>query len=330
LVLKRPRCYNNNMELWKETSNKVYLEGDQAWAVTATYTKNGVSAGALSTSWNTDDLRWEATLPYMLDECSVVVTWTFTVPGAGQIVKNDSYEIITPLVSRREIVKILEGATDEEIIEIEAAVRYIIQAHTGQTFGNRTKALVVAGTGESALALPERLMTITGLSTLSATLNPLSTIIIADGWYLKKKYYDAVSEIENTSIYWDGVGVYDYDDFPLEAPHGMGHTPDRFGHGPVITAPGSFSGAVWKDDYPFTITGAWGYPAVPTPVSEAAKLLINDYACGEQAYRDRYLESIKSADWRLQFKEQAYLQTGNVRADQLLNNYIMKRGWAII
>jgi hypothetical protein len=241
------------------------------------------------------------------------------------------FEVVTPYLTIAQARKILgPEATVEEVMEVEQAVRYIINAHCGQSFGKKTKTNVVVGAGESALALPERLIRITGIKTLSAVLNPSALIVIADGWYLKKKYYDPVSSIENTSIYWDGEGVYDDDDFALEAPHGLGHTPDRFGHGQIISAPGSFSGAKWKDDYPFSITGDWGYEAIPMAVVEAAKLLMNDYACAEQMYRDRYLDSIKSADWRLQYNDKAFLHTGNVRADQLLNDYVMKRGWAVI
>lgn len=319
------------MELWKETINKVYLEGDSGWTPTATYAKDGVSAGSLSPTWNTTDLRFEATLPYILDECTVTVTWTFSVPGTGSIVKTDSYEIITPLLTKREIRKVWDDSTDDEVLEIEAAVRYIIQAHTGQVFGKRNKSLVVPGAGESALALPERLISITGLKTLSAILNPSSLAIVADGWYLKKRYTDALSDIPNDSVYWDGEGDYAVPEFPEEAPHGLGHVRDRFGHGQIIANPrNQYTGTTWREDYPFTITGAWGYNVVPSPVKEAAKLLINDYACSEQMYRDRYLDSIKSADWRLQYNAQAFLQTGNVRADQLLSDFVMKRGWALI
>jgi hypothetical protein len=319
------------MELWKETINKVYLDGDSGWSPTATYAKNGVSVGALAVDAYADG-RYGATLPYLLDECTIDVTWSFSVPAAGTITKTDSYEVITPLLTKREIKKILDDpdVTDEEIVEIESAVRYIIQAHTGQSFGKRVKSQIVVGAGDSALSLPARLIDITGLTTLSAVLNPQSVIIIADGWYLKKRWSDAVSALENNNVYWYGDDGYDPEDFPLEAPHGFGHTPERFGHGPVISAPGGRSGTIWKDDYPFTITGTWGYSKVPEPVAEAAKLLLNDYACSEQLYRDRYLESVKAADWRIQFNHQAYLNTGNVRADQLLENYVMKRGWAII
>ncbi len=84
-----------------------------------------------------------------------------------------------------------------------------------------------------------------------------------------------------------------------------------------------------KNDYPFEITGDWGYKSVPAPVKEAARLLVNDYACSEQLYRDRYLESIKAADWRLQFSSRAWEYTGNVRADQLLSEYVIL-DWAVI
>lgn len=320
------------MELWKETINKVYLEGDAAWAVSAAYAVNGTSAGALSVSWDTINLRWEGTLPYLLNECTIDVTWTFTVPGSGQIVKTDSYEVITPLLSKREISKILDNAaTNEEIVEIEAATRHIIQAHTGQAFGKRVKSQVVIGAGETALALPARLISITGLSTLTSVLNPESVIVIADGWYMKKHWSDVISSLTNNNVYWHGEGYYNPEDFPESAPPGFGHVPDRFGHGPIISAPGRRqSPTIWKDDYPFTIAGTWGYERVPDAVAEAAKLLINDYACSEGIYRDRYLESVKAADWSIQFNAQAYLHTGNVRADQLLNDYVMKRGWAIL
>jgi len=317
------------MELWKETSNKVYLEGDSSWSVSATYAKDGVTVGAIATSYNNTDLRWEATIPYILDECTIQVIWTFTVPVAGQIVKTDTYEVITPILTERQLKAIWPEATDDEIVEVESVVRYIIQANTGQTFGKRTKAVVVPGTGETALALPERILDITGLQTLTAVLNPSAAIIVADGWYLKKRWSDPVSTIENDDIYWQGEGVYDFS-FPTSAPHGMGLTPDRYGHGQVISAPGSYAATRWKDDYPFTITGTWGYNTIPSAVQEAAKLLANDYACSEQSYRDRYLDSIKSADWRLQFNDKAFLKTGNVRADQLLDQYVMKKGWAVI
>lgn len=325
------------MEIYVETPREVTIPLPFGFsAVTYTITKNGItSAPANPASQTTTSVNVKVPYAQTIDEGEGIINVSFTMDAiqyTGATAKQVPFDVVTPYLTMTQARNILDDSTltDDEVMEVEQAVRYIINAHCGQTFGKRTKSQVVVGDGQNALAMPERLMSISGLSTLSAVLNPAATIIIADGWYIKKKYTDAVSDIENTSIYWDGQGVYDDEDFPLSAPHGLGHTPDRFGHGQIISAPGSFSGATWKDDYPFTITGTWGYAAVPAAVSEAAKLLLNDYACSEQAYRDRYLDSIKSADWRLQFNDKAYLRTGNVRADQLLDNYVMKRGWAVI
>jgi hypothetical protein len=325
------------MEIYVETPREVTIPLPFGFeSVTYTITRNGVtSAPANPASQTTTSVNVKVPYAQTIEEGEGVINVSFTMDNilyTGDTAKKVPFDVVTPYLTLTQARVVLDddALTDDEVMEIEQAVRYIINAHCGQSFGKRTKDVIVVGAGETALALPERLMTITGLKTLSAVLNPSATWIVADGWYLKKKYYDAVSDIANTSIYWDGEGVYADETFPTEAPHGLGLTPDRFGHGEIISAPGSFSGAKWKDDYPFTISGTWGYPAVPPAVVEAAKLLMNDYACSEQAYRDRYLDSIKSADWRLQFNDKAFLNTGNVRADQLLNDYVMKRGWAVI
>jgi hypothetical protein len=325
------------MEIYVETPREVTIPLPLGFtSVTYTVTKSGTtSAPANPASQTTTSVNVKIPYAQTIAEGEGIINVSFTMDSiqyTGATAKQVPFNVVTPYLTMTQARAILEDdmLTDDEVMEVEQAVRYIINAHCGQSFGKRTKDVIVVGAGETALSLPERLMEITGLKILSAVLNPSATWIVADGWYLKKRYYDATSSIENTSVYWDSQGVYDEGSFPGEAPHGLGLTPDRFGHGQIISAPGSFSGTKWKDDYPFTISGTWGYPVVPPAVVEAAKLLLNDYACSEQMYRDRYLDSIKSADWRLQYNDKAFLQTGNVRADQLLENYVMKRGWAVI
>lgn len=251
----------------------------------------------------------------------VKVVWNFTMSSVP-VDKTDHYEVVTPYLSLEELREILPDASDSEIIAAEAAARHIINAHCGQSFGLSTKSILVEGHGDSALRLPERLIEITGLGTLTATLDPNATIIVSDGWYLKKGWANALSTIESDSAYWNG---WDVDN--NAAPGEPGY--EKPNHGPIIHAPGvSGTPTVWRDDYPFRITGRWGWEYVPEPVREAARLLVSDYSCYEASYRDKYLESIKAADWRLQFSSRAWDFTGNVRADQLLSQYVLLN-WAI-
>lgn len=299
------------MELWINTLNKVYLEDvpDVASTPSATWKKDGNDMGALPTATETAGDAWSTTIPYLQSECTVEVTWTFTVVGSGSFTRTDSYEVITPILTRRQIKAVWSTATDQQILDIESAVRQQIQAYTGQTFGKRVKTEIVLGNGEDALALPEKLDSLTGVATLTETLNPEAGILVGDGWYLKMAFAEPLQALQTDNLYFSG---YKYSEYGI-----------------VIEAPPLQRDLFFRNDYPFAITGTWGYPAVPQAVQEAAKLLVNDYACSEQAYRDRYLDSIKSADWRLQFKDGAYRRTGNVRADQLLDDYVVFK-WAVI
>lgn len=261
------------------------------------------------------------------------VVWDFSLEGTA-VDKTDRFEVVTPYLSIGEVKRIYPEATDEEAQDIEAAVRHIINAHTGQDFGYYEGPLTVEGHGESALRLPRRLIELTGFGTLSANLDPRAAIITSDGWYLKKAWAVETSPIASDSAYWGDYNDGVFDNNIYSDPDGDGDPP-LFGPlgsrpGGIIVAPGTSGRPTsWSNDYPFVITGRWGYETVPEPVKQAAKLLVNDYACQEIAFRDRYLESIKAADWRLQFSTQAWERTGNVRADQLLSDYVLM-DWAVI
>lgn len=269
------------------------------------------------------------------------VHWKFDYleDGHTYVYQTDAaVNVVTPILPLSVIAGLLgEGLNSEQnVATAEAAVRTIIQAHTGQKFGySKGKTLRVEGHGETALRLPERLINLTGIGTLTANLDPLAAIIVSDGWYLKKSWANEISEVANNSVYWsDYRDSVAFDNNIYSDPDGDGQPPivGPLGTRPggVISAPGVSSGPTrWVDDYSFTITGDWGYKSVPVAVQEAAKLLINDYACSEAAYRDRYLETIKASDWELDFNSRAWDSTGNVRADQLLSEYVLL-DWAAI
>jgi hypothetical protein len=309
------------------------------------HTVNTVTAGSGTLSF---------TFPFSLSQYDgeYTVKWDFKYMEDGTeytYTSETAVNVVTPILPLSVIAGVLgEGLnTPENVATAEAAVRTIIQAHTGQKFGYaKDKTILVEGHGEGALRLPERLIKLTGLGTMTSNLDTRAAIIVSDGWYLKKSWANATPRVatEEGSGYWGDISegpfdntIYDdsddgynpgYNEFGILVDPTL--TPVGTREGGVITAPGATGRATaWKDDYKFAIRGDWGYKSVPTAVQEAAKLLVNDYGCSEAVYRDRYLESIKAADWRLQFSSQAWEHTGNARADQLLSEFVLL-DWAVV
>lgn len=319
------------MEIHKGSNEYVYLDlygagADAVPVVTCTDSNDGVVALSVTS----DEAPEGAVARYFVilgiaqtqQETELRVKWEFTVAGQP-VTKTDYFYVVTPYLSVSDIKDELPNATDEECRKVERGVRHIIESHTGQKFGFSTKTLTVEGHGESALRLPERLLNITGLSTLTSGLDTLGTIIVSDGWYLKKGWTDVLNDIPSDATYWTGFDP-DNDVSPGEPGY------EKQSHGHVIHAPGSAgTPTAWKNDYPFKITGDWGYHTVPQKVREAARLLVNDYACSEAQYRDRFLKRVDAADWKLEFDGLAYSGTGNARADQLLSEYVIL-DWAVV
>lgn len=236
------------------------------------------------------------------NEGELTVSWNFEMDGVP-VTKKDYFEIVTPILTFREIREIHPNATDDEVTRIESAVRHIIQAHTGQTFGQFTGVKEVRGNDSRALALPARLQSLIDVNGYEGS--PTYFAIDADG-YVLKHYSWGVPPVKA-----DYYGLHQHT-------NGVIHNPNHVKMGQFYTT-----------NY-YAVNGVWGWNGVPIQVKEAAKLLVNDYACGDIQYRDRYLTSMTAADWRIQFHSGAFLKTGNVRADQLLNEYVLKRGWAVI
>lgn len=303
------------MELLLETAPTVIFyhpTADTAFA-TVTWKKNGVVQNTvLSPITPAVSGQTRVRLPYQPEEAVIELTWNFTIPGSGTHTKVETYRVITPLLTLREVREIVgfSGTTmsEEELKNLEATVRYTVQAHTGQTFGKYTGTKTVYATKRGVLPLPERLMR---LDKIEGILNPIGYKIDEDGYVLKDWAYGV------PPIRQDAFGT-----------HHTGYPEHSviYDSGAPIMAPGVGN----SDKFPIQVTGVWGWEHVPGPVKDAARLLVNDYACDDSLYRDRYIEAMTAADWRIQFNERAYLETGNVRADQLLSDYVTKRGWAVL
>jgi hypothetical protein len=245
---------------------------------------------------------YRVTLPFSLVQTdrNFDVRWKFDYTE-GSTVKTYSratpVEVVTPIIPLNELAELLDDVSDQERREAEAIVRNIVNVYTGQSFGKFHGTKQVNGTDGTELPLPNPLLSFTSIEDYQFDYVTSTFVIRGEGWFLAGA----------PGAYWE------IKDAPPE------EVLDTFNN--VIYAPGT----VKKRDFEFcntyTITGEWGYEDVPTQVVQAAKMLLSDYACQDSSYRDRYLESMKAADWRVQFTQAAYDGTGNLKADQLLNPY---------
>jgi len=252
------------------------------------------------------------TVPYVSVETpgKRVLHVKFTVDGR-EFTREIPFKVVTPYLELWEIKQIIgPNTSDEEAIRVEAAVRHIINAHCGQDFDLFIGTEKVRADGSGGLSLPRRLLEIDSIMEDDRVVYS-TTSIVAPNVFLGQDRFDVT-----------GAGWY------LRRAGGIsegvwGNT-DTI-RGQVIHAPSKGGSRIFKRGVTFEISGKWGYEIVPDSVAEAARLLINDYACAEQIYRDRFLASVSSSDWNLGFNAGAYAKTGNARANLLLAPYVVNR-----
>lgn len=264
-----------------------------------------------------DLTTYSFTLPFYLVQYdrNLRVRWQFSYTESSETYEYDEFtelEVVTPILTPVEIRAVLDDpansytATDDEVERIERAVRYVIQAHTGQSFGKFTGVQSVTGSGDTFLRMPQRLIKLTSVNGNASWVGALA--LRGGGWYLRSRVWG----LPSVRADYDGWHENPYtSQVPLVAPYSD------------YTHP-------FLEHVEYEIDGIWGWNSVPQAVKEAAKLLVNDYACADANYRDRFLTSMTAADWRIQFHEGAFSNTGNVRANQLLSEYVLRRGWAVI
>ncbi len=281
------------MEIYRDTTSTVILEHPVTGPLTADIYRGDELISANQSVTSTTGKH------------STVLDWNLTAyDGQLKIVwKKTGFsrttweEVVTPIIPLSELAELLEDVSDDDRYDAESVVRRIIEAYTGQSFGKFTGTEMVNGNDSTQLALPRPLLSFTDMSDDMFVFDVNSFITRGQGWFLAGR----------PGAYWT------IKDAPPE------DVLDDFNN--VIYAPGTIKKRDFSYTSVYTITGDWGYETVPYPVIQAARLLISDYACQDSSYRDRYLQSIKAADWRLQFTQAAYDGTGNLKADQLLNDY---------
>ena len=280
---------------------------DATGNVTVNVFKNGIKLvdSAVATKITGKVGRYSYTLPVSVtietvltgvvtEEAELELDWTFTVSGSTLTVK-DYYRVVTPYSPWNYFND--AGKAYADYLECERVARYIINSYCGQEFGNRTTTFAVEGTGTDNLRLPWRLQTLSNVK------------------YLKPRPIRPGQVIGLGSPQWEVAS----DGWILRLQPNRVEIDAVWNYKPFFTR-----------NMLYNVNGIWGYNSVPGPITEASKILTANLMCQDHKYRDKFLQSIKMGDWRLQFHDLAWNGTGDATVDRLLLDHRIYPGVGII
>lgn len=238
-------------------------------------------------------------LPWSLvrEDGEFFIEWEFDYlegTTTEKVTSRTQVNVVTAVLPLSEVKRISAFEDDADVRDIERKVRYTIQSFTGQNFGKYKATYRVQNPRVGTLTLPAPLLTLGTVNGYSII--PTSVDIFNDGWAVT--YGNGAYNIKQDLIEYSTGAI-------------------------VVPGVGSFS-----NNHVY-VNGTWGFYDVPDAVQEAARILISDYSCDESLWRERYITSIRAADWRFDFSAEATMGTGNVVADQLLSDY-RKKSMAVI
>lgn len=302
-------------ELLTNTISDVYYDifkngilTDATGNVTVSLYKNGVKLidSAVATKITGNVGKYSYTLPVTVtvgssaigivtEEGEIELDWTFSI-GSNTLTIKDFYSVVIPY-SPWSYFNDVGTISYADYLECERVSRYIINSYCGQAFGLKNTTFAIEGNGTDSLRLPWRLIALTDIN------------------WIDKNVLRPGRTIGSPNPIWE-IGS---DGWMLR------YQPNRITIDPVYNPASTFSRNML-----YNVQGVWGYTGVPGPIEEASKILTANYICQDHKYRDKYLQSIKMGDWRIQFHDLAFVGTGDATVDKLLVDYRVYPGVGII
>ena len=237
--------------------------------------------------------------------------WVYEVDGS-LVSKKYEVDIIKPYVDITQAIDDLGFGSDyndpnyknyKELLDAEKYGRKVIENYTQQKFYLYDDTNVAYGVGADILPLPNKIQNI------------------------DKVYVNDILLIDNANNI-NNWGI------PVQvAESGFGVRVNRANmlDNSVYTANGmvpptinEYSG-VFNRDARYKVTGTYGWDKVPDEVQIACVELMKDYFSKDTTWRNKYIKSISTFDWKFDFNSSTFSGTGNNYVDQLLLPYVINK-----
>ena len=281
--------------------------------INPTVNPNTILLTLTATKLETDIGTYQIVIPfqYCNRNRKFKIIWSYTVSGNSA---SHTYftDVVTPYANMADVLEDLNIGTDpsdpnyktyHELQMAEKYARKLIESFTAQFFYLYDDTQIVYGHGSDILPLPFRIYQIHEVYENDVLL--IDNINDVSNWV-----YDPVISESNFGI---RVNRQDLMDNVTYTANGL--IP------PSINDRG-FAGA-FKKDFRDSVAGRFGWSSVPDNVEEACIILIQQFFDKDTAWRNKYVKSISTFDWKFDYMEDAHRGTGNLYADQLLTPYVI-------
>jgi len=241
----------------------------------------------------------------------IIAEWSYEVDGSPVLKEHEVY-IVVPYVDISQAVDTLGLGSDyndpnhktyQELLDAEKYARKVIENYTQQKFYLYDDVNVVYGAGTDILPLPNKIKDIHEVY--------VNDVLVVDN----------IHNVNNWGI-------------PVQiAESGFGIRVNRANmlDNSVYTANGmvpptinDYAG-VFNKDARYKVSGKYGWAQIPDEVEMAAIELMRDYFSKDKVWRNKYIKSISTFDWKFDFNSATFAGTGNNYVDQLLLPYVINK-----
>ena len=239
----------------------------------------------------------------------------------GDIVVEDNLEVVRPYVNPATLATSGTATDIAMYTEYESLARSIIDSITGGFYYDRTY-LEVVGQGNDYIPLWKKTHKI-----LKAYENAELVYDVSDtvnGPALKS--YNYIITKDKSAITKDPVGFVDalnraerkYPNIPV-APSDSISLFDTEDSGNVQTI---VPAAAFPEGVDCIFLLETGYKVVPSDITDAIKMLIDDIKCGKLDYYKRYVKNYSTDQFKIEYDKRMIDGTGNILVDKILDKYV--------
>jgi hypothetical protein len=265
----------------------------------------------------TDIGVWQIVLPFsnVANPSTYLVEWTYEVNG-DEITKHETVYVVTPYIDVHIASDVIGAGSDPsdpnyisytDLAHAERYARKTIEAFCGQKFSRYYDTFIAWGSDTESLVSPFRIIRFRELyaNDVLVISNDNKPVPFNNFGYQVDVSASRYALQLNRAAYIDNT-VY-------------------LANGMVPPNINTDSMGVFRRGIRYAVEADFGWDDVPDEVELATIELMKDYFSKDKIWRQKYLKTVETFDWKFEYNSTVYSGTGNAYVDQLLLPYVLNQ-----